>query len=209
MAPLPRGALISYRPATLPESGLSASLLGSLGSAMKAHKSPQRQRIRRHARGGCQIAAPSETGFAPRDFEARGLLGLPRHREVRAAVLLPALLGRLGADRDFLAVGDGLEPLGRHSQRDDVVVGGTRAPLAEREVVLDRSALVAVALDPDDQEVEFLERRGVLLQRGAVGVADVRLVEFEVHLSQEPGLLDLLGAHRLETRVLVDLRRRL
>src|SRR5438445_7428789 len=82
---------------------------------------------------------------------------LARHREVIAAVARPAVLGRLLAERHFLAVGHGLEAVRRHPQGHQVVVGGLGAPLAQGEVVLDGAALVAVALDGDAQEVELLE----------------------------------------------------
>src|SRR5262245_54830536 len=60
---------------------------------------------------------------------ARSLLlpGLPRDREVRAAVACPALLARLLAERDFLAVGDGLQPGGVDAQGDQIVEGGAGA----------------------------------------------------------------------------------
>src|ERR1022692_2082845 len=96
--------------------------------------------------------------------------------EVRAAVLLKARLVVVGALRTFLAVADGLQLVARNTQPRLVVVGALRtflavadglqlvarntqlgqevlggggAPVAESQVVLGRTALVAMALDGD------------------------------------------------------------
>src|SRR5262245_49161209 len=91
----------------------------------------------------------------------RRLLHLPGHFEVVAPVAGPALLVGIRAHGDLLAVGDRLHAVRGHAQRDQVVVGRLGAPLAQRQVVLDGAALVAVALDRDLDEVELLERLAV------------------------------------------------
>ena len=53
------------------------------------------------------------------------------------------------------------------------------APLAKSQIVLCRSALVAVAFDRDHPRRVFLQHRGVRLQRRAAGVVDVRAVVVE------------------------------
>ena len=54
-----------------------------------------------------------------------------------------------GVEREFLAVADRLDAVGRDAERDEVVARGDRPPLAERQIVLGGAALVAVALDGD------------------------------------------------------------
>src|SRR5712692_2329357 len=79
----------------------------------------------------------------PLEFTSFSLPG----REVRPAVLLPALLGGLGTLRPFLAVADGLLPVRRDSRVHQKLLGGRGALVAESEVVLGRSPLVAVPLN--------------------------------------------------------------
>src|SRR5262245_21039511 len=67
--------------------------------------------------------------------------------EVGAAVLRPALLGVLGADRTLLAVADAGDALALHAVRDEVVHRRARATVTERDVVLVGAALVGVAFD--------------------------------------------------------------
>src|SRR5216684_5655646 len=111
-------------------------------------------------RGGA-VACRTRAG-ATGHRRGRLLPRLARHREVVAPIAGPAVLRRLLAERYFLSVGHGLEAVRGHAERHEVVVGGLGAPLAEREVVLDRPALVAVPLDGHAQEVELLEGVRVL-----------------------------------------------
>src|SRR5262245_64742875 len=90
--------------------------------------------------------APGFTGSA-----SRGLAG---DGEGAPAVPLPAVFGGLPAQRDLLAVGHRFEPRRRHAELNQVVEGSLGAPLAEREVVLDRASLVGVSFYGDLQEVE-------------------------------------------------------
>ena len=77
-----------------------------------------------------------------------------------AAVDGPAPLGVLGADRAFLPVADRADAAGRDALRDEVVSRRLRAPIAEREIVFDGAALVALPLD-ENQHVMGLEPGGV------------------------------------------------
>src|SRR5271157_6372048 len=75
-------------------------------------------------------------------------------REVHVPVLLPARLVGLGANRPLLAVADGPQPVGRHPQLLQELLGATGAPVAEAEVVLRRAALVAIAFEHDGRAGE-------------------------------------------------------
>ena len=146
--------------------------------------------------GSCGQRADSaaRSGSTPRGSgrRRRRYFDLPGDGEVRAAVPRPALLVGLLAERDLLAVRHRLQAGGVDAQRDQVVVGGLRAPLAQRQVVLDRAALVAVALDRDAEEVELLQGVGVLRQDRAVAVAQVGAVVVEVDVGEQAHLLHLV-----------------
>src|SRR2546423_2130220 len=90
----------------------------------------------------------------------------------------------LRALRALFAVADDRDAARLHTLRHEVVHRGLGPPLAERQVVLVGAALVAVALD-EDQEVQ------VGLQPRRVGVEDLRvlgpdlvLVEVEERIAQ-------------------------
>src|SRR5512134_3618737 len=124
MAPLPSRRLTSYLP-IWPVSSLKTGL-ASLGSGMvpspQGVQLPSRQWIRWQGRRGVkQRGAPPErrpSPAGPRRGDCR-LSRLAGHREVGAAVSLPAVLARLRADRDLLAVRDGLQSFGGHPERDE------------------------------------------------------------------------------------------
>ena len=69
-----------------------------------------------------------------------------------------------GIEREFLAVAHGAHARRRDAERDQIVAGGERAALAERQVVFGRAAFVAVAFDRDLPRRVFLQHAGVLLQ---------------------------------------------
>src|SRR5271154_17616 len=64
-----------------------------------------------------------------------------------AAVLGPGRLVGSDCDRPLLAIGDRLESLRRHAQRHQRRLGRVGSPLAERQIVLSRPALVTMPLD--------------------------------------------------------------
>ena len=115
------------------------------------------------------------------------LVGL-RLRNMRAAILLPALFVVLGADRFILAEADGRQLVARQAQAGQILLGLFGARIAQREIVLFRSALVAVSLHRQ-LEVRILlddvgQRLRVRLQSG-FGVRTQRvLVVIEI------GILD-------------------
>jgi hypothetical protein len=67
--------------------------------------------------------------------------------------------------RTFLAIADGLDALGRYAFRDQVVLDGCRATLAERNVVFTRAALVAMAFDRDLEIGVFFKPDGLTVER--------------------------------------------
>src|SRR5215470_18361967 len=102
----------------------------------------------RHRQPGGPCGSPRQTSEERAQKTRREtvrLLGL--HHEVRAAILRPALLAVLGAHRSLFTVRDDRDARRPHAVRGEVVLGGLRAALAERDVVGVGAALVAVALD--------------------------------------------------------------
>src|SRR5271166_5856224 len=83
------------------------------------------------------------------------LLHLLAGRQMRAAVLLPASFVGFGTLRALLAVADGLQAIGGDAQLHQEILGGGGAAVTKREVVLGRTAFIAVAFD-DHREVGIL-----------------------------------------------------
>ena len=69
--------------------------------------------------------------------------------EVAAAILLIAVFGGLHAEGLFLAEADGVDAIGGDAQRDEILLGGAGAAIAQSEVVFGRTALVAMAFNGD------------------------------------------------------------
>src|SRR5258708_36243455 len=61
-----------------------------------------------------------------------------------AAVLLPASLGALHAEGLLLAEADGAEAVGGNAKRDEILLDGARAAVAQTQVVFRGAALVAM-----------------------------------------------------------------
>src|SRR6266852_2749412 len=105
-----------------------------------------------------------------------------------AAVLLPASLVALRAERLLLAKAHGAEAVGGNAQRNDVLLNGGGAAIAEAQVVFRGAALVAVAFDGRfDRRVVLQEVRG-LGERGTGIGTKVGLVVVEIgvaHLLEE------------------------
>ena len=70
---------------------------------------------------------------------------LPVHCESCAAVQLPALLIRFRAERFFLAIADHADAILCHARADQRGLCRVSAVLAQRQVVLVRTPLVAVS----------------------------------------------------------------
>src|SRR5580700_5221854 len=77
--------------------------------------------------------------------------GLFSHNEVRPAILLVTLFGRSSAERLFLAVADCFHAIGRDTQGHQELLCRRRAPVAQSQVVLRRTALVAMTFDNNFQ----------------------------------------------------------
>ena len=122
---------------------------------------------------------------------------LVRFDEMAAAVLLPAGLVALHAERLLFAVADGGDAVGGNAEGDEVLLGGVGATIAESEVVFGGAALVAMTLDGYfDLRVVLQEVRSLGKSVTSVG-ANVGLVEVEISV-----------AHFLEEAVVeIDLRR--
>src|SRR2546428_5179133 len=100
--------------------------------------------------------------------------------ELVAAVLRPRRFVVALRDRPLLAVRHGLDAAGVDAVAHEVLLRRGGAPVAEREVVFVRPALVAVPGDPDPQVGIRLQDRDLLIERRGVARPDVRLVEVEV-----------------------------
>src|SRR4051812_44133686 len=145
---------------------------------------PASSRAMRARRGGRRIA------------DVGGLLRLLRDVDDRhgAAVLGPGLLVVARVDRALGAVGDRQHPVRRHAQALQVALHRRGAPLAQRDVVLARAALVAVAFDGDGDGRELLQPGGLPLQGLAGGVVERGAVVSEVDAVADVDLKVLLGA---------------
>src|SRR5437660_3317114 len=97
---------------------------------------------------------------------------LPRC-EVDAPVFLPAGLVLFGALGTFLAVADGLQPVGGDAESSEELFGRTGAAVAQAEVVLGGAAFVAMAFDDDGGAGEIVEdslERGGIAGQGIAGI---------------------------------------
>src|SRR5262249_5327745 len=92
----------------------------------------------------------------------------------------PSLLVRARRIRILLPVADRLDARGRDALCDQILTRGVRASLAERQVVLARAALVAVAGDGDRIVGVLLEPLGLATEGLAAVLADGRHVGVEV-----------------------------
>src|SRR5687768_1807839 len=95
-----------------------------------------------------------------------------RHDEMGATVAGERRFAVERIERPFLAVGDRLQPVCGHAERDEVVARGARALVAKGEVVLRGAALVAVAFHRDLGGAMVLQPERVLLEHGAGLVAE-------------------------------------
>src|SRR5262249_3714454 len=134
---------------------------------------------------------------APRDLPARcndlrdlrvRVEKLLRRHEMHAPVPRVALLVLLTAERQLLAVADRREPVPRDAERREVVLDGLGAPSAEREVVLDRAALVAVSLDLGARARVALQPLGVRGEDVACAAVELVGVVGEVDVLQHAAL---------------------
>src|SRR5215510_12932800 len=85
--------------------------------------------------------SPVATTLRPSPPESLLLL---RVREMTAAILLPAAFIRLATERFFLTVADGLYPARRQPCLNERILDSIGTTVAESEVVLGRTTLVAM-----------------------------------------------------------------
>src|SRR5437879_1905001 len=127
---------------------------------------------------------------------------LLRANEMAAAVLLPAGLAVVVAELLFLAEADGAQAIGGNAQRDEILLDGAGAAVAEREGVFSRGALVAMALD-GDAHLGIIAQEVSRLGEGFAGIgANVTLIEIEV------GVAHFLGEELVDGRLRRFLGRR-
>src|SRR5437667_10271732 len=105
-----------------------------------------------------------------------------------ATVLLPAGLVALVAEGLLLAEADGAEAIGRNAQRNEILLHGGGAAIAQGQVVFRGATLVAVAFDGRlDGRVPLQEVRGLRKGSASVGT-NVGFVVVEIgiaHFSQK------------------------
>src|SRR6266849_9346391 len=124
--------------------------------------------------------------------------------EVAAAILLPAGFVALGAEGLFFAEADGAEAIGGDAQRDEILLDGAGAAIAEREVVFGGAALVAVAFDGHAKLRIVAQELGGRGERLASVLANVGFVEIEVSVA-DCIIEDLV---EIQLRLGLDRRRR-
>src|SRR5438105_13653440 len=100
---------------------------------------------------------------------------LSRDDEVSPAVLLPAGLVLVAAERLFLALADHDDAVCGHAEVHEIVLHRAGAARSKREVVLGAAARVAVPFDRDPRARPLLQPVGVFLQRRTAIVADLGL----------------------------------
>src|SRR2546422_165222 len=145
------------------------------------HRPPRRREVRQASFvvAAARTAAGSPTG-AP-GFDG-SLFGFGAVHKVGTAVLLPAILVVLGADRPVFAVRDGRNPVGGDTEVDEEVLGCGGAPVTQTEVILLASTLVAVTLDRELDVRVSLQEIAVTGQSRFSVRANVGLVEVEVRI---------------------------
>ena len=109
-----------------------------------------------------------------------------------ATILLPAAFGLLLAEWRFLPSGDHGNPIRRDAKANEVGLDRVCAAIAKREVVLARSAFVAMALDREADRRPSLQPLGVLLKQRPGVVAHGGLVKIEEHVTEVPLFVELI-----------------
>src|SRR5215831_8945434 len=115
----------------------------------------------------------------------RTLLGI---HEVSAAVLLPARFRAFRAKWLLLAVTNGANACGGNSLRHQRLLGRVGAVFAQRQVVLDGSALVAVSLNHECHVGMLLQEACIGLHNGLILRGDLIAVVLEedvLHILRE------------------------
>jgi len=122
------------------------------------------------------------------EIPAPGLLQHDVHRqdvELIIAVLGPRRRVVLRVERLLFAVGNGLDPARRDPVRNQVLLGGDGSAIAEREIVLLRSAFVTVPGDPDAHVQVVQQYWDFVVQELLVPGSNCGLIEIEVNQRSE------------------------
>src|SRR5688500_2948237 len=106
---------------------------------------------------------------------------LRRDDEVAPSILGPGIFAVAHIEREFLSVTYCTDPIRRYTQRRQIRLHRDRAALAKRQVVLGRSALVAVAFDRDSPRRVLLEHSGIGLRDGPAALVQFGTVDREEH----------------------------
>src|SRR5579859_3912712 len=116
------------------------------------------------------------------------------HHKVAPAILVPAFLVMLRAERVLFAPAHCFDAVTGDTERDQILLGCVGAPLPEAQVVFFRAPLVAMALDGYADLRVGAQKFRVLLQGSARIGCDVRLVVIEI------GVLYVLGEQSIYVR---------
>jgi hypothetical protein len=103
--------------------------------------------------------------------------------EVADAVLLPAFLGALRAERPLLAQARRIDAVGGDAEGDEIVLDGGSAAIAENEVVFGGTTLVAAAFNGYFDFRMIAQEFGGLAESVAGIGADVSFVEVKVSVA--------------------------
>src|SRR5437773_305847 len=125
----------------------------------------------------------------------------PDDLKLVAAVLRPGGLVVSVHERPFLAPRLGLDAARVDAVTHEVLLARLGAPVAEREVVFVRAALVAVPVDPDAEVGVGLQDGDLLVERPGVVRANVRLVVVEMDHRRQHGAHGLGGAPECGQRI--------
>ena len=109
-----------------------------------------------------------------------------------AAVFLPAGFVALHAEWLFFTVADSADAVCANAERNQVLLDGGSATIAEREVVFGRAALIAVAFNDDFDLRIIAQEVGGLGERCARVGTDIGFIEIKV------GVLHFLQKHLVE-----------
>ena len=116
-----------------------------------------------------------------------------------AAILLPAGLVVIAAKLLLLTEADRVQPIGGDPQRHEILLDGAGAAVAEREVVLRRTALIAVTFNGDAHLRVIAQELSGLREGFASIAANVGFVKVKVsvaHFLQEE-FVDIWSGLRL------------
>ena len=137
-------------------------------------------------RGGMALQCPQNVCPRNENFPYGNILwllfGFRAVVEVSAAVLLPTLFRLIGADRLTPAVGNGVNPVGRHAGIHQEVFGRGGAAVSQAEVVFLAATLVTMAFESEFNAGVFFQKTRVAGQQLFRVSPDVRFVKVEVRI---------------------------